>query len=651
MLRKWVLKAVWPCLIVLILLSAVTGFADTLADSGIAYDTEGNAYIPDQFIISYVASAADKDKKAIKDEIKALRSEVLPGIRAELVRVEKGNGKAALALLKTNKKVAYAEPDYIARTAYVPNDPGYVGQKQLPLMRTPEAWDVRRDSSNILVAVLDSGITMGNTDMKNKVVGGYNFIANNTVTDDDYGHGTQVSSVIGAIMNNNYGIAGIAPMSDLLAVKVVDSTGSGSYSNMIKGIDYAIQQGAKVINMSMGGRASSVALQDAVNRAISKGVVIVAAAGNEGSTALSYPAAFDNVIGVGAVDASLNKMSYSNTGKGLTIMASGTAQVATKGTLITGASGTSYSSPYVAGLVALMLAENESLSPAKVMDIIGTTAKDLGAVGYDSTYGYGLVDMGSAMKALTAVTPITDTVAPVITLNGESSLSMTVNSVYTEAGATAIDAVDGDISASVTISGAVDTAKAGVYTLSYQAFDKAGNGSPVLKRTVEILEQVTDATTEAVTEDTTETTEPIEDIPLETKVIRPVEIVKGSLSKKVQLIEHTITIVEPGQLDISVSYTGKSAPTVKLSGYDFSGTSGTFNVISGSYVLSFASSATISYTATITYPEKVVSADTPLSTPEVILYGRNNTVLWMAIIVLVLAGSTVIWMRYRKAHQ
>jgi subtilisin family serine protease len=620
-----------------LILTELTSFGLAESDE-IAYDEWARPYVSGQLIVGYKKMTPANTKMALRAQLQLESLFELKTIGAELIKVKNERAKEVLDSLRKNPNVVFAEYDYLTKIDYDPNDPYYPAQVYLPNMNTAAAWDITLGDPNVIIAILDTGISSGNTDMKGNVIGGYNFIANSTNYADDNGHGTMVASVVAGITDNSYGISGIAGKSKLLAVKVMNSSGSGTYSSMISGIEYAIANGADVINMSIGGRTASTALKLAVDNAVSNGVTVVAAAGNEGSTTLSYPAAYENVIGVGAVDYYNNKASYSNTGSGLTIMAGGTARVATTTTYIGTASGTSFASPYIAGLVALMYSVHPDLQPQMVIKALADGALDLGSPGYDTTFGHGMVNMGASLRLLSNSTspPVVDSIPPVISLIGDSYIKIDQGTAYEELGATAIDNVDGDISANIQITGNVNTNEFGIYNVSYTVSDSAGNFATPLTRTIEVLEVAVTPPPEPPVEEPIVEEPPVEepigeeivDLEPDTQLVRDIEVVKGNINKKSPLINHVIRIITPGQLDVDVSYVSKEAPDIKISGLDFTGTSGTFNVTEGDYVMSISSSTNVNFTATITYPEREVPVDIPLGAPETIIYGKESNTLW-----------------------
>lgn len=598
----------------------------------IAYDEWAQPYVSGQIIVGYRKLTPTNTKNALYAQLHLKSLFELKSIDAELIKVKNERAKEVLDCLRKNPNVIFAENDYLTNIDYEPNDPYYSAQIYLADMNASAAWDITLGDPNVIIAILDTGISSVNTDMNGNIIGGYNFIANNAYYEDDNGHGTMVASVVAGITDNSYGISGIAGKSKLLAVKVMNSSGSGTYSSMIRGIEYAVANGADVINMSIGGRTESTALKLAVDNALKRGVTVVAAAGNEGSTTLRYPAAYDNVIGVGAVDYYNNRASYSNTGPGLTIMAGGTARVSTTTNYIGTASGTSFASPYIAGLVALMYSSNTDTRPEMVFKVLADGALDLGSPGYDTTFGYGLVNMGASLSLLTNAMPSdADFIPPVIRLIGDARIKIDQCATYEELGATAIDNTNGDISANIQITGNINSNEVGVYNVSYTVSDGSGNFANPVTRTIEVMESaVTTSPDQSIEKHTAQESIGLDIVDLgpDTQMVRTIEIVKGTINKKSPLVNHVIKTITPGQLNVDVSYVSKSVPDIKISGLDFTGTSCTFNVTEGEYVLSISSPHKVNFTATVTYPEIEVPTDIPLGAPETIIYGKESNTLW-----------------------
>ncbi len=293
-------------------------------------------------------------------------------------------------------------------------------------IRAPESWGCSQ-GKDVIVAVLDSGVNLTHPDLQANIITGTTFISGTTTPEDDNGHGTHVAGVIAAVINNG-GVVGVAPQAKIMPVKVLASTGSGSVSGIINGIVWATDNGANVINLSLGASVDILALEDAVNYAYGNGVLVVASAGNCGDPATwqlngclsldatSWPAAYANAMAVAATDQNDNQSGFSTQGSYVEIAAPGSSIFSTylSGSYAT-ASGTSQASPHVAGLAAAIWSRQPQLTNAQVRAAIQNTAVDLGAPGRDEQFGYGRIDAyeavfnaGSGSPAiLTAVSPAT----------------------------------------------------------------------------------------------------------------------------------------------------------------------------------------------------------------------------------------------------
>ncbi|OFW57338.1 MAG: hypothetical protein A2Y75_06130 [Candidatus Solincola sediminis] len=316
--------------------------------------------------------------------------------------------KDAKRILSSIPGVAYVEPDTAITADLSSGDPFYSRQWFLPDIGAERAWDSELGDPGLVVAVLDTGVDASHPDLSGRVLQGWDFITQSNNTSDVYGHGTHVAGIIAASGNNGAGVAGVAWNVQLLPVKVLDNNGNGRYSDLISGIRYAADSGASVINMSLGGASRSQALQEAVDYARGKGAVVVAAAGNNASSTLSYPAACDGAIAVGATDDLDRRASFSNWGSGLDIMSPGVSIYSDyPGARYTSMSGTSMATPQVAGAFALLRSYKPGLSVAEAERRILESARDLGTAGYDLTYGWGLLQVDKAL-GLQAYTPVPD---------------------------------------------------------------------------------------------------------------------------------------------------------------------------------------------------------------------------------------------------
>ncbi len=352
-----------------------------------------------------------------------------------------------VSIYSRNPNVEYAEPNFLAFAVMTPNDPYYSYQWHLDNsayggIHMESAWDISA-GSGVTIAVIDTGIAYedyqsGRGWLKERYyqapdlnetcfVEGYDFVNDDTHSNDDNSHGTHVAGTIAQSTNNNKGVAGIAYQSCLMPVKVLDENGAGTYDDVADGIYFAADNGAAVINLSLGGTSPAKTLEDAVAYAYSKGVTIVCAAGNEylwGNSPL-YPAAYDAYcIAVGATRYDETRAYYSNTGSYLDIVAPGgdlyfdqnsdgygdgvlqnTFNPNSKNTEDFGYwffQGTSMASPHVAGVAALVIANRNATTPDEVRAALQETAEDKGTSGRDDTYGWGLVDAAAALGWTTA---------------------------------------------------------------------------------------------------------------------------------------------------------------------------------------------------------------------------------------------------------
>jgi serine protease len=336
---------------------------------------------------------------------------------------------------------AYRSGGPLAPLGFTPNDPFFDFQWHMSQIQTPQAWDVS-SGQNVLVAVLDTGIAyedfegfrrapdLGSTRFR----AGYDFINNDAHANDDEGHGTHVAGTIAQSTNNGIGVTGVAFGATLMPVKVLDNRGQGGYDTIAQGIIFAADTGARIINMSLSGRAGSQTLADAVAYAARKGVLVVAAAGNSGG-AVEYPAAYPDTLAVGSVGFNRMRVDYSNFGPQLDLVApggdtdadlngdgnpDGVLQQTFRGDPtqfnLYWYEGTSMAAPHVSGTAALLIAHKPSLTPREVRDILQTTSQDLGTPGRDDQYGFGLIQAARALGAIGPPTPTPQPTTPTPTL-------------------------------------------------------------------------------------------------------------------------------------------------------------------------------------------------------------------------------------------
>ncbi len=331
-----------------------------------------------------------------------------------------------------NRNLALIEPNFtasvLAAPPVAPNDPSLPEQWGLNIIQAPKAWEVTTGEPEVVVAILDTGIELTHPDLKNKVVPGYDFVNGDADPSDDHGHGTHVAGIVAAEGNNGQGIAGVAWGSRLMPVRVIGAAGEGTYSDVVDGILFAADHGAKVLNFSIGGYAWSQILDDAVEYAHGKGALLVAAAGNDGTSDPVYPAACPNVIGVAATDPADQIWASANHGSHVRLCAPGTDILST--TLGNGygrATGTSASAAHAAGVAALVFSRNREISNTQVEQMLYATADDLGASGYDPVFGFGRLNAAGALaKAATDVHDMAVTLIRLEPLTSNVAESVTV---------------------------------------------------------------------------------------------------------------------------------------------------------------------------------------------------------------------------------
>ncbi|HEX5432373.1 MAG TPA: S8 family serine peptidase [Bryobacteraceae bacterium] len=342
------------------------------------------------------------------------------GINVSVLDVDPYRQAEIRQSLEQSGRFAFVEPDYIAHAMATPNDPDYPQQWHLPIIQAPSAWDIETGSLRVPIAMVDSGVDPTHPDLAANIVPGWSFLTQNTDTHDVLGHGTATAGTVAAIGDNGVGVSGVAWNLSIMPLVVLDSTNFATYSNIAAAIDYAADHGVRVVSISIGGTSPSSTLQQAVDYAWSKGTVVIAAAGNNGTSTPIYPAACQYVVAVGATDSNDAHTSWSSYGSWVDLAAPGLNIMTTQnGGGYAGVSGTSFSAPIVAGVAALMISENPSLTAQNIVDKLEQTADDLGDPGFDQYYGWGRVN---AYKALTAAgLPTGDTTPPSVSISSPSS--------------------------------------------------------------------------------------------------------------------------------------------------------------------------------------------------------------------------------------
>jgi thermitase len=321
--------------------------------------------VPGEVLVGVRAGSARDESDA---RLRLLSEDVrwLPGIDVAVVRSKPGVSTARLTdILQRQRWVQFVEPNFLASAQLVPNDPAFANQFNLKQAHCPEAWDIVTGSPQVIIAIVDTGVDQGHPELAGRFVPGWDFVNEDDDPSDDNGHGTLCAGIAAATMNNGIGLAGVAPDSRLMAVKVLGSDGRGSYGDIASGILYAAEHGANVISLSLAGTSSSLTLQRAVERAWENNCVVVAAAGNFGNSRRSYPAAVPGAIAVGSVSSQGTRSSFSNYGPWVQVAAPGENVYSTYPySRYWYSSGTSMSTAFVAGQAALVIARMGEWTPA-----------------------------------------------------------------------------------------------------------------------------------------------------------------------------------------------------------------------------------------------------------------------------------------------
>jgi subtilisin family serine protease len=269
-------------------------------------------------------------------------------------------------------------------------------------IKADRAYETGWHGSGIIVAVLDTGIDMSHPDLAANVITGWNFVDNNANVTDLDGHGTMVSGIIAAVTNNSLGIAGISSNVSIMPLKVLSASG-GSWIDLNLAIRHAADNGARIIVMSLGGQYSvlSFASETAINYAYQRDCILIAAAGNDNNSEPFYPAAYEQVIAVSAINKNDAKAGFSNFGNYVEFCAPGVDIVTTwRDGLYASGTGTSLAAPFVAGIAALVLSKHPHLANEDVAETLRTQAEDLGDAGWDPYYGWGVVDAYAAVSQI-----------------------------------------------------------------------------------------------------------------------------------------------------------------------------------------------------------------------------------------------------------
>jgi subtilisin family serine protease len=355
-------------------------------------------YVPGELLVSFRAGTSNAEMEAAAGRAGGRLSDHLAELGLHVVEVSPVRTQEALASLRSEPSVARVERDVFLETLdTVPNDALWSTQWGPRLVGAPRAWDASRGAPAVVIAVLDTGVDAQHEDLVGASVAGRDFVNGDGDPADDDGHGTAVAGVISARTDNREGQAGVCWVCSLMSVKVMNSTGSGKTSTIAAGIVWAVEHGARVINLSLGGPGTTSALEAAVRYASSNGVVLIASAGNSGVDRPFYPAGYPEVIGVAATTESDTRYGWSNYGDWVRVTAPGCNTAPRLGGGYVEFCGTSSAAPIVAGIAALALALNPNASRSDIERAIELSASPVPGVAH-----YGRVNAPTVMNAVSS---------------------------------------------------------------------------------------------------------------------------------------------------------------------------------------------------------------------------------------------------------
>ncbi|OGG17228.1 hypothetical protein A3D78_07090 [Candidatus Gottesmanbacteria bacterium RIFCSPHIGHO2_02_FULL_39_14] len=399
-----------------------------------------------RIIVRFAPQVNNFEKFNIRRLIGAILADSIDRLNAQVLEVPFPFVQSALEILKKQNQVLYVEEDHLAYVLEMTDDPYLGNQWGLVKIQAAapgeSAWNYNHGSSQVLISIVDTGIDQNHPDLIGKIAKNKNCTSSKTI-DDKYAHGTHVAGISSAITNNGVGVAGTSYNVRLLNAKGLGDNGSGYYSWIANCIIWSADNGASVINLSLGGSSSSQTLADSVNYAWNKGVVVVAAAGNSGSSSPSYPAYYANSVAVAATDENDQKAGWSNYGSWVDLAAPGVSIYSTAPNHTNSLkiynyaflSGTSMATPFVSGLAALLKSAG-NLNNQEIIDNLYNNADKISQTG--NYWQYGRINALNSLKEVFAFTPIstptqmpTDTPTPILTPSLTPSPTPTLTSTYT----------------------------------------------------------------------------------------------------------------------------------------------------------------------------------------------------------------------------
>lgn len=447
------------------------------------------AFVPNRVLVKFKSDIGLDHARQIVAALGVRDADELPATQVMVLQLPEQADEAGFAhALAQRPDVEFAELDRIIAPAdLAPNDPWFGSWEwYLTKIGAPAAWSTTTGSKGIVIAILDTGIDASHPDLQAKLVPGWNIYNNNSDTSDVYGHGTVVAGTAAASSNNAQGVASVAWDCPIMPIRISALDGTATYSAMASGLTWAADHGARVANLSYKATGSAT-VTSAASYFQNKGGVVVSAAGNQ--AAFDSAADTPSILTVSATDANDILTTWSNTGNNIDLAAPGSVFTTYKGGTYGSTSGTSVSSPIVAGAAALVFSANPSLTGSQVQQILKQSADDLGPAGWDSSYGWGRVNVARAVSMAFGVTA--DLTAPRVSFGSPTDGSVVSGTVSVSVSAADNVAVS---SVSLSIDGmlvATNTAAPynfnwttnampnGVHSLTASAVDSSGNKAAV----------------------------------------------------------------------------------------------------------------------------------------------------------------------------
>lgn len=350
--------------------------------------------VPGEVIVGFEETAGAAVAEAV-GQLGGRITREISAINAVVVKVQ-GNEDAFIQAITKIPGITYAERNGVYHATFTPNDSYWSYQWNMPMIKAPKAWDTYRGWNEVVIAIIDTGVDYTHDDLiANYQSGGYDWVNNDFNPMDDNSHGTHCAGIAAAVLNNALGVAGLAQCK-IWTEKVLNSAGSGSWDDLASGMIHATDKGVNVISMSLGGYGYSSLVESACNYAWNRGVLLVAAAGNDNTnidTYPFYPASFSTVIAVSATTSADLRWSGSNYGNTIEVSAPGASVYSTVLSDSYGyKTGTSMACPHVAGLAALIWSYKPQLTTSQVRSALQSAVDDKGTPGKDIYYGYGRIN-------------------------------------------------------------------------------------------------------------------------------------------------------------------------------------------------------------------------------------------------------------------